>query len=47
MAMEQQQPSYDPLIQDNPGEPVLSQGVTYWNNHWIFISWISFLPLNL
>jgi len=42
------QPFYGPLIQDNPGESVLSQKKeTYWNNHRIFMSWMSFLPLNL
>ena len=44
---QQQQPFYGPLIEDNPGEPVLSQRKTYWNNHWIFMSRMSFLPLNL
>jgi len=34
-----EQPFYDPLIQDNPSEPVLSQR--------IFTSQMSFLPLNL
>jgi len=33
-----------PFFQVNPGELVL---VTYWNNHWIFMSRMSFLPLKL
>ena len=44
-----QHPAYGPLIQDNPGEPVLSQrrDLAYWNNHSIFMSRMSFLPLTL
>ena len=38
---------YGPLIQDNRGEVVLSQEDTYWNNYRIFMSRMSFLPLNL
>jgi len=39
---------YGPLIQDNRGEVVLSQEEdTYWNNYRIFMSRMSFLPLNL
>ena len=34
-----------PLIQDNPGDTVLEE--TYWKNHSIFMSQMSFLPLNL
>jgi len=41
----QQQPFNGLLIQNNPGEP--DTGQTYWNNHWIFMSQMSFLPLNL
>jgi len=45
----QQQPFHGPLIQDTPGEPVLSQrrDLPYWNNHWIFMSQMSFLPLSI
>ena len=42
---EQQQPFYGPLIQDKPGEPVLSQRRDLLEQPLDFMSRMSFLPL--
>ena len=39
--------AYGPLIWDNTDNPCSHKGQTYWNNHWIFMSQMSFLSLNL